>query len=624
MSIRSAEIELTNQGLILIQGKNLDDPAFDSNGAGKSSIFEALTYALFDKTVRGLKGDEVINLTVGKNCCVFLDMVDEVNNVPYRIARYRKHNEHKNNVYIYRDGKNITPKSTKDANAFIEQLIQIDYDTFINSILFGQGLIKFFSTASDSEKKAILEKMLNMTIYKEAQEKAKEKYSQTKDELAKLEYEESRIKDLMEEVKKTIETLEEKEKEHKKVAEQKLEELNNQLEEVEKKLIKESAESADYEVKLEKLNTLLQKVDKKLLKYKVYEDQSSEVAVDISFLKKELKRIGNDIEELKEEAEKIAAGEGTNCPACGQEITKETTEKALEHVKEKLREKLIERKRKKAELDEKVEELKNLQEQLEGKEELEKQKDTIQGEIYNVKAFIKSKDKILETLEQQKNSILKSIEVFKADMNKTYRPTIEEKENQLKELSTRLEEIAQERAEKARKLDLIDFWVKAFGNSGIKSYLLDSVTPFLNERANYYLSKLAGNTTEIEFSTQTRLKSGEVREKFEVRINNTVGGKSYASNSNGERRRIDLAISLALQDLVMSRASGKFNILLYDEIFDGLDAVGCENTIQLLQEIQKNVESIFVITHNDILKAYFDRQLTVIKEGGTTRVIKEG
>src|SRR5699024_4710894 len=98
----------------------------------------------------------------------------------------------------------------------------------------------------------------------------------------------------------------------------------------------------------------------------------------------------------------------------------------------------------------------------------------------------------------------------------------------------------------------------------------------------------------------------------------------YNSNSTGERKRIDLAISLALQDLVMTRAEGKLNLLLYDEVFDGLDAVGCENAIQLLQEIQEGVPSVFVITHNDILKSYFENTLTVTKRDGETKLSEIG
>jgi DNA repair exonuclease SbcCD ATPase subunit len=213
---------------------------------------------------------------------------------------------------------------------------------------------------------------------------------------------------------------------------------------------------------------------------------------------------------------------------------------------------------------------------------------------------------------------------MKEEMKKSYESIINQKEEELKTIESKIKELKLQKTEVETRADNLKFWVDAFGNAGIKSYLLDSVTPFLNNKANEYLSKLAGSTMRIEFSTQTRLANGELRDKFEIRLLNNVGGDSYESNSEGEKRRIDLAISLALQDLIRSRSNSKLNILLYDEIFDSLDSVGCENAIQLLTEMQDKVESIFVITHNDILKTYFDKYLIVTKEEGSTSVRKEG
>lgn len=622
MSIRTAEVELSNQGLILIQGNNNDDSAFESNGAGKSTIFEALTYSLFEKTVRGLKSDEIINENVGKNCAVFLDLKDD-SGIPYRIARYRKHNEHKNNVYIYRDGKNITQKSSKDSNKFIEALIRMDYETFTNSILFGQGLVKMFSIASDSDKKAILEKMLSMTVFKEAQDKAKERLSEQKDEITKALANELRLKNLIEEVEATISTLKKTEEEHATNVNAEIERLSKELLQAEKDITQECMVATDEEMKLEKLNVLKTKIEQKLSKFDEFQESRNKLVGIMQATLLEKKKIETEVSELDKEAEKIRSGEGTNCPACGQEITKDTTEEALKHVSKKLTKLFIRKKELVSLLEEQKEDLTKVDKYLEGKKKLLEQKDTIFREISDINALIKTRDRIRNDLENRIKQLNDSIESRKNDLEKTYKPMIEEKEKQLELLNQKLVDTAKARSKLSEEVDLIEFWVKAFGNSGIKSYLLDSVTPFLNERANYYLSKLAGNTTEIEFSTQTRLKSGEVKEKFEIRINNLVGGTSYTANSTGERRRIDLAISLALQDLVMSRSNGKMNILLYDECFDGLDSVGCESVIQLLQEIQKDVESIFVITHNDFLKPYFDRYLVVTKENGQTTVKKE-
>jgi DNA repair exonuclease SbcCD ATPase subunit len=166
--------------------------------------------------------------------------------------------------------------------------------------------------------------------------------------------------------------------------------------------------------------------------------------------------------------------------------------------------------------------------------------------------------------------------------------------------------------------------VKIFSNSGVKSHVLDLVTPFLNERANKYLSALAGSDMELIFSTQTKKKDGEMSEKFDVQLLNAVGGDTYKSNSDGERKRADLAIAHALQDYVITRGDSPVNFLLYDEILDGLDEVGVENVIHLLKEKQKQIGTLFVITHSSALKNLFEKVITVTKKPDGNSVLEEG
>ena len=163
---------------------------------------------------------------------------------------------------------------------------------------------------------------------------------------------------------------------------------------------------------------------------------------------------------------------------------------------------------------------------------------------------------------------------------------------------------------------MCDFWCKAYSNSGIKSLLLDDVTPYLNRQANKYLRKLSSDHMEIVFSTQSTLKSGEVREKFSVEVINADGGSSYASNSSGEKKRVDIAINLALQSLVASRSNKKLNLIILDEILDSLDDAGVEHIMSLLQEISNDKSSVFVISHNDSIKSVFTNTITVVKENG--------
>ncbi len=269
-------------------------------------------------------------------------------------------------------------------------------------------------------------------------------------------------------------------------------------------------------------------------------------------------------------------------------------------------------------------EIDKFSEQVSKYKKYEEKYELVRDELSQTQANIVSNSKLKKALLSNIDTLKKSAENIELDMKKSYEDIILQKELSLQEIINEINNLQTNKKDLDDKIENLKFWVESFGNSGIKSYLLDSVTPFLNNKTNEYLSKLAGSTMRIEFSTQTRLANGELRDKFEIQLLNQVGGNSYESNSEGEKRRIDLAISLALQDLIRSRSNSKLNILLYDEIFDSLDSVGCENAIQLLTDIQGKVDSIFVITHNDILKSYFDKYLQVVKENGSTSVKKEG
>ena len=233
LSIREATIELAEQGLVLVKGQNLDSPAFDSNGAGKSTTFEAVVYSLFEKTVKGLSANDIINEEVGNNTSVILDF-DGSDGKAYRIARYRKHNEHKNNTRIFQEGKNITPKSSKDCNKLIEEIIGMDFITFTNSIFFGQGLIKKFALATDAEKKGILEKMMQMDVWSKCLEVAKDKQKKNDKQLTSLENKVQSSKSLLSEIEDTIDSLKEAEKEEVVRTKEEIAELKKELKEAQK------------------------------------------------------------------------------------------------------------------------------------------------------------------------------------------------------------------------------------------------------------------------------------------------------------------------------------------------------------------------------------------------------
>ena len=176
LAIKYAEVELDNQGLVLIKGCNEDNPSFQSNGAGKSSIIESIVYVLFGKTIRGLKADEIVNKTSKCNCKVSLDLIDD-DGSRYKITRYRKHKTHKNSVFLYHNTEDITPKSELELNKEIVRILQTDYLTFTSSILYSSESFKF-TQASDAEMKQAFEVMLDLGVYSQCQDEVKSEISE--------------------------------------------------------------------------------------------------------------------------------------------------------------------------------------------------------------------------------------------------------------------------------------------------------------------------------------------------------------------------------------------------------------------------------------------------------------
>jgi DNA repair exonuclease SbcCD ATPase subunit len=179
MAIEHAKLNLDNQGLILIEGINKSNDSFDSNGSAKSSLVSSITYALYGKTEKGLKADDVVNKYKKKDTYVKLSF--NIDKDVYLIERYRKHKENKNKVKLFCNNKEITGSTNDVTDSQIQELFGIPFNTYVNAIIYGQGNIPMFSQATDKGKKEILESITKTDIYKQAQDVAKEKVKEVED-----------------------------------------------------------------------------------------------------------------------------------------------------------------------------------------------------------------------------------------------------------------------------------------------------------------------------------------------------------------------------------------------------------------------------------------------------------
>jgi DNA repair exonuclease SbcCD ATPase subunit len=163
------------------------------------------------------------------------------------------------------------------------------------------------------------------------------------------------------------------------------------------------------------------------------------------------------------------------------------------------------------------------------------------------------------------------------------------------------------------------FWVRGFSGQGLPSYILDSVMPYITQRANHYLETLSDGDIKINFDTQRELKSAKGEFKDEIEISWEIEGidDSYPP-SGGQLKKIEIATDLALMDLVATREGGHIDILMRDEVLDGLDEEGRQRVLQWLHELRSRRGSVFVISHDDGLSEVFERTVMVTKNDGAS------
>ena len=631
LSFKEFELNLDNQGLILINGINKTNNSFDGNGAGKSTVLNAIIWALFGKTTNSLAADDVVNNQVGKNTRVSLQLT--IDDVPHRIERYRKHTKMKNGVKLYRKDKDITTKSAKDTDSAIVELLQVDYTTFTNAVFFGQGNIITFANATDKERKEILERVTGIEVYRKAQEIAKEKVKEQnlieQDLLIKREK--------LDREDEHINELESNQKEYYKHTEELLKTTQKQLE-----LSEEDLEKEGFADKIEKEEqTIANMVEPEKPNPNHVPKVITDIQERIILLQSDRKKISQAHDEYNQALSKIDAqlsvvnsqlsGLDTSdrCPTCGTKLDVShiiVESERLNESKKELLEKRSEVSLGAAQLyknvgayDEAI--LKNQNEsatirsnyEQEAYEEIHK---------YNSKLTqLRQAVADLHSMQKQAQNKIDNLKSQLSNLDAIPKPTnYDEKRADIKVKIKQVDDdILVVKTSQLRYQDAVSM----FSNSGIRSMVLDLVTPFLNERANKYSNQLTGGDIEINFSTQKENKDGTLTDKFDVEIINKSGGQDYRANSGGEKKRIDLAISFALQDLLLSKDEMNTNIALYDECFEALDMVGCENVIEVLREKQKQIGTIFVITHNESLKNLFENIITVEKTDGTSVIKSE-
>jgi len=565
-------VSFDNPGTTLIVGEDLDNTANGQggNGVGKTTIMNALVYALYDKPISDIKADDLINNVNKRN--MELTVTFEKAGVHYQVTRIRKGGKHgrDNGVELKIDGIDQT-QDVNNTYKKIEQIIGMPYDLFIRVVVISATHKPFLDMPVTSHYQAnqtdFIERLFDLTILSEKADELKdnmkavdESIKMEKVKLDQLEKEHMRHAHSVQDAKVRVVDWERNRKKQ-------ISQLIDRLHRV---------SNVDFDAE-RSLHEQIAKLDQQTVK----EQQSQKKLVDTIKRYKDIKKeMGNDLEHLRD----------AKCPYCLQkydDADKKITEseKAYTEAVDMLDKLTTE----KEELDDAIASL------IERKIQLKRQI-TVQNleELLTIKNESTTLEARIQELETTPNPLLGILD----DLETKHIPVID---------YTAINEFKKLRDHQEFLLKLL-----TKKDSFVRKALLNKNLPFLNKRLSYYL-KQYGLSHVVEFTHEMTAEISQFGRQM-----------GFGNLSNGQRARVNLALSFAFRD-VLQQIHTPVNICLLDEVLDvGLDDVGVSMAARMLKRKARDEElCMFVISHRDALDSVFDRIMTVQMEKGFSSIREE-
>ena len=556
-------VRFTDNGLTLVLGNNLDLGGDGSrNGTGKTTIINALSYAIYGNALTNIRKDNLVNKTNSKQMLVTLDF--DVDGVKYRIERGRKPNVLKYFVNEQNVDEDEAQGENRQTQAQIEKLFGMSHDMFKHIVALNTYTEPFLSMRANDQR-AIIEQLLGITMLSEKAEVLKEQQRLTRDAIKQEEYRINAIEEANSRIEKSISDLERRQKIWRDKKTSDVQSIQDQINTLEK---------IDIQSELNNHAQLSDYLEKKSLRDQA-EKWISNIAQDNAKQDRLVDKLEQEIELLKEH----------KCHACGQEIHDDKQEKILANKEDQLgeaRSQTLENDKQHAEWQQVLDEL---------------------GELGQIP--VTHYNTLQEALEHQNtlNNLQAEAERI-ANETDTYQEQVET----LKE--TGLQEITWEEMNSLNVMkDHQDFLYKLLTNkdSFVRKRIIDQNLSYLNMRLTYYLSKI-GLPHTVEFQND-----------LSVIITQLGQDLDFDNLSRGERNRLILSMSWAFRD-VWESLYHSINLLFIDELVDsGMDSSGVESSIAVLKKMTRERDkNVFLISHRDDLATRVNQVLKVIKENGFT------
>lgn len=543
-AIKSTKLDLDNQGIVLVKGINEYESNANSNGSGKSSIFESLIWCIFGKTSNGII--DVKNRYDTNGCLVELDF--NIDNENYKIIRSIKDKEYGSGVKLYCNGNDITRKNKTDTEKQIKEIFNFDIDIFLSTIYLSQGFNSRIGILTPSGRKERIELLTGIA---DRVEEFKETISNIKSDAQKK----------LIDIESNISYNQGKENS-----------MLGQLEEYESTLSVEIDESIkEFNVdSIENLKDLSNQLQEKIqMVYQEYCNTNQQKSRYVKLNNDNNNKLKSLVEQTKELDKGI-------CPLCESHLV----EKKSKEVLERLQKEIDELELNIANIDKELNETSDLVDTYYNKYLMLKQEsDITMSELeeleqkYKLYLDYKSQDKIRSMVTELKSKILdvgKKIELIKDDYKN---------------------------AEK--NYDIANHCVSLVSKS-FRTYLLDNILMYMNNKLIEYSKMLFSNGDLINLKSESN------------KLNIYLGDALYETCSGGEKRKIDIALTVVQRDMLLEIVGVSSNVIILDEVIDFCDEVATDTILNMLLSVSDTVSTMAIISHNNYNIPY-DKIIKVIK-----------
>lgn len=635
-SIEKAKLQLSNQGTVIVKGVNEYEDKATSNGSGKSSIFEAIIFAIFEETSSGEK--DVANRIINNGYTITL--VFYIDNDKYEICRQCKNN--KTTVTLFKNGLDISARNKTDTNKLIIQIIGINKSIFLDSIFLSQNANTNLASLSPTARKERLEILTNTDSA----------ISQFKDKLKDLQivYENSCVNDQLE-INKLNGIKEANIKQQLdiqyKINQIEIEIANlkqlGDIQDIEKQIYdKEVVELPDIEQAIDSITICIAEKEQEISNLRLQGENNIQQKDELERQKQdklsEWNRVNAEIEKnkfsnhlieqniLKIQTDIENIKNSDKCPTCGRKL--ENADEA--HIQQTIEKYNNDIQLEQTKIDENN---KNSTELFKNLQNIEAEGTQLNADIIKISALVEEHKQLVNNKDlERKNLVNEQQNLYhKKDDCQTEINNLKAKKEQL--LKTQINNKTEfEEMLNNLKNEIVDIdgKIKVFENqysvdNDLVATIKNSIQMVTKEFRTYllqnslqYLNKLLLNYSTQLFSNDTDIIKIE---EDDTKLNIKLGNATYESLSGGERTRVNIALLLAQKSLANMVGNMSCNIIILDEILGYCDSKAEENVINLLTQELEMLESIYMVSHKELPIGY-DTQLVIVKDKqGLSRVM---